>query len=228
MPRMARVIVPNLPHHIVQRGHNRKAVFVEPYDYQYYLDTLLEWKRELGIKVYAWCLMTNHVHLILDPGDDRLAIGLLMKRLAGRQTRYVNKHESRSGSLWEGRYKASAIQTDSYLLQCCRYVELNPVRAAMVSRAENYPWSSYRSKIGLGGSPILDPDPCYAELARPTEQYRHFVEQGLSDEEYRLIRERVQRNGLTGNGAFIDEVEQRIGLRIEYRLPGRPGKRKEK
>jgi len=227
MPRMARVIVPNLPHHIVQRGHNRKAIFVDQHDYQYYLDTLLEWKHELGVKVYAWCLMTNHVHLILDPGDDRLAIGLLMKRLAGRQTRYVNRHENRSGSLWEGRYKASAIQTDSYLLQCCRYVELNPVRAAMVSRAENYPWSSYRSKIGLGKSPILDRDPCYARMSRPAEQYGHFVGQGLSDEEYQFIRERVQRNGLTGTGAFIEEVEERIGLRIEHRRPGRPRKRKE-
>lgn len=147
MPRKARVIVTNLPHHIVQRGHNRNAVFVEHHDYQYYLESLREWKTALGIKVYAWCLMTNHVHLILDPGEDRHAIGLLMKRMAGRQTRYVNREEGRSGTLWEGRYKASAIQTDRYLLQCCRYIELNPVKAALVSRAEMYAWSSYRARV---------------------------------------------------------------------------------
>lgn len=97
MPRKARLVIPNMPHHIVQRGHNRNAVFVEDGDYLYYLNTLREWKAELGVKVYAWCLMTNHIHLILDPGNDTNSIALLMKRLAGRQTRYVNKHERRSG-----------------------------------------------------------------------------------------------------------------------------------
>ncbi len=90
---MARVVVPNIPYHFVQRGHNRNAVFVEEADYAYYLETLNHWKCELDILVYAWCLMTNHVHLILGPGDDKDALGKLMKRLAERQTRYVNKQE---------------------------------------------------------------------------------------------------------------------------------------
>ncbi|MEH6516465.1 MAG: transposase [Halioglobus sp.] len=216
------MIVPNLPHHVVQRGHNRNAVFVEDTDYQYYLATLEEWKTALSIRVYAWCLMTNHVHLILDPGEDRTAIGLLMKRLAGRQTRYVNKQERRSGTLWEGRYKASAVQTDSYLLQCCRYVELNPVKAAMVAKAEAYPWSSYRTRLGLEYSAILDPMP----LAYSVPEYQRFMGQGITPEENRFFLERLERNGLTGDGAFVDEVERRIGLRIETRAPGRPCARK--
>ena len=224
MPRTARVIVPDTPHHIVQRGHNRSAVFIEDRNYQYYLDTLQEWKKLLDIQVYAWCLMTNHVHLILRPGQDRQSIGLLMKRLAGRQTRYVNKHERRTGSLWEGRYKASAIQADTYLLQCCRYVELNPVKAAMVGKAEDYRWSSYRCKIGMDRSTVLDHDPCYLRYYRPEEEYRIFVEQGISVEEDSFIRERLQRNGLTGHGKFIDEVERRTGLRIESRTLGRPAR----
>lgn len=224
MPRKARVIVPNLPHDVVQRGHNRNAVFVEEHDYQYYLNTLQEWKSELDVKVYAWCLMTNHVHLVLNPGDDCRAIGLLMRRLAGRQTRYVNRQERQSGTLWEGRYKASAIQADDYLLQCCRYVELNPVRAAMVPTAEAYPWSSYRARLGLQCSAILDVSPC----ARSAEEYREFIEQGIEPEEYEFIRERLQCNGLTGGGAFVDEVEQRIGLRIETRRPGRPTQKPQK
>ena len=227
MPRRARVIVPDTPHHIVQRGHNRCAVFVEDQDYRYYLNTLREFKEELGVKVYAWCLMTNHVHLILDPGSDVKSIGLLMKRLSGRQTRYVNKCERRTGSLWEGRYKASPIQTDAYLLQCCRYVELNPVRAAIVDLPEGYPWSSYRAKLELEVSVILDADPCYHKLQHSSERYRAFVEQGVSDEERVFIRTRVARNCLTGDGEFVEEVERRTGLRIEYREPGRPpaGKR---
>jgi REP-associated tyrosine transposase len=109
VPRKARIILPNTPHHIVQRGHHRKAVFIEASDYQIYLDTMQEWKEALGVAVYAWCLMTNHVHIILNPGSDPTSIGLLMKRLAARQTRHVNKFENRTGSLWEGRYKASPI-----------------------------------------------------------------------------------------------------------------------
>jgi putative transposase len=97
MPRSARVIVPTVPHHVVQRGHNRSRVFAESADFNYYLQTLREWKITLGIKVYGYCLMTNHVHLILEPSDDAQVIGKLMRRLAGRQTRYVNRLEGRTG-----------------------------------------------------------------------------------------------------------------------------------
>jgi putative transposase len=222
VPRKARIILRNTPHHIVQRGHNRMAVFVEVFDYQLYLGTLQEWKEALGVAVYAWCLMTNHVHLILNPGSDPTSIGLLMKRLAARQTRHVNKCEKRTGSLWEGRYKASPIQSDAYLLQCSRYVELNPVKAAMVSRAEDYEWSSYRAKIGLAHSHLLDLDPCYLGMKAPAQDYRKFVEEGIPEAEQAFISERVQRNALTGNLSFEDEVEERIGIRIEHRYPGRP------
>lgn len=129
MPRKARILVPNCPHHIVQRGHNRKAVFLADEDYQFYLENLKEWKTKLHIKIYAWCLMTNHIHLVAEPGADAMTLSVLMRRVSGRQAGYVNKLEGRSGALWEGRYKASPIQKNGYLLCCCRYVELNPVRA---------------------------------------------------------------------------------------------------
>ena len=108
--------------------------------------------------------MTNHVHLVIDPGDAPEHLSQLMKRLAGRQTRWVNALERRSGSLWEGRFKCSPIQTQEYLLACTRYVELNPVRAKMVELAEHYTWSSYQGKIGLQTDPIIDPDECYLAL----------------------------------------------------------------
>jgi len=95
MPRKARVLLPNCPHHIVQRGHNRQVVFLADEDYQFYLDNLAEWKERLGIKLYAWCLMTNHIHLVLVPGEDAGTVSLLMKRLAGRQAVFVNKHLAR-------------------------------------------------------------------------------------------------------------------------------------
>ena len=100
MPRKARVVVPNTPHHIIQRGHNKQVVFVERQDYHYYLQNLREWKEKLGCKLYAYCLMTNHIHLIVDPGEDIDNLALLMKRVTARQTRLVNYLEKRTGSLW--------------------------------------------------------------------------------------------------------------------------------
>lgn len=225
MPRTGRVILPNYPHHVVQRGHNRQVVFPHSQDYRYYLDTLLEWKAGYDIKVYAWCLMTNHVHLVLEPPEAVENLGRLMKRLAGRQTRYVNRRLARSGTLWEGRYKSSPIQTDAYFLACCRYVELNPVRAGMVADPDGYPWSSYCSRPASSAPGLLDEHPTYRVLGRsPAErlhQYRLFVRAGTPDAELRLIRQSLQRCQLTGDDRFVDTVERLTGRRIEHKAPGR-------
>jgi putative transposase len=224
MPRSGRVVVANHAHHVVQRGHNRRVVFAADADYAYYLDTLKVWKAAYEVKVYGYCLMTNHVHLVLEPPEEVAMLGRLMKRLAGRQTRYVNRLEGRSGTLWESRYKSSPIQTDAYLLACCRYVDLNPVRARMVSSPGHYRWSSYGAKVGVVDTEWLDFDACYLALA-PTppgrfERYRQFVEESIPPGEWELIREAVGRGQLTGNRRFIDEVERIIGQRIEHRRPG--------
>ncbi len=228
MPRKARILLPHTPHHVVQRGHNRASVFAEAGDYRYYLETLIGWKRTLRVEVYAYCLMTNHVHLIVEPGDAVFAVGKLMRRLAGRQARLVNALERRTGTLWAGRYKASPIQTDRYLLACSRYVELNPVRAGMIVKPCDYEWSSYRFKVE-GGWPIwLDEDPCYRGLGgnrgERARRYREFVEGEVDAEEQALIRAALNRNQLTGDRRFIKEVERRIGCRIEFRGRGRPPK----
>lgn len=133
MPRTSRIVIAGYPHHIIQRGHNRQPVFVADKDFLYYLENLREWKDAYGCRIYAYCLMTNHVHLIIDPGEDERNLASLMKRVAGRHTRYVNRLERRTGSLWEGRFKSSPVSTDQYLLACCRYVELNPVRTGIVA-----------------------------------------------------------------------------------------------
>lgn len=162
MPRMGLVVVPNYPHHVVQRGHNRQVIFAESADVEYYLETRAEFKAEYAVQVYGFCLMTNHVHLVLQPGERVAGLGQLMKRLAGRQTRYMNRQEQRSGTLWESRYKSSPIQTEAYLPGCLRYVELNPVRARMVRRPEDYRWSSYAQRVGQREQfPWLDAEPCF-------------------------------------------------------------------
>ncbi len=224
MPRTGRVLLPNYPHHVVQRGHNRQAVFAVDADYRYYLETLRTWKVEFDIRVYAYCLMTNHVHLLLEPPDEVASLGRLMKRLAGRQTRYVNRLEGRSGSLWEGRYKSSPVQTEQYFLSCCRYIELNPVRAGMVAHPDQYHWSSFRArKFGVGNE-WLDRHECYMALGESErarrDRYMRFVEQDIDDNEITLIRTSLQRGQLTGDTRFIDQVEQITGRRIVHRGPG--------
>ena len=170
--------------------------------------------------------MTNHIHIVAEPGRDAMTLSLLMKRINGRQSAYVNKLEGRSGSLWEGRYKASPIQRDSYLLCCYRYVELNPVRAGMVASAEEYPWSSYQERVLSKGQAMLDKDICYAGLGSTSRErksrYRVFIEEGIPVTEKRFIDESVNRNQLTGNHRFVDEIERRIGVRVERRGRGRP------
>lgn len=230
MPRMGRVILPGYPHHIVQRGHNKQAVFAEPDDYQYYLDTLAEFKDVYGIAVYAWCLMSNHVHLLVAPGEEVAAVGRLMKRLAGRQTRYHNRLEGRSGTLWESRYKSSPVDTDTYLLACVRYIELNPVRARVVATPEAYPWSSCRYRLARHGHAWLDEDPCYRALgANATERvarYRRFLRAAIPEGEWTLIRDALQRGQLTGTERFEAQVARIVGRRIAKRGRGRPGKTK--
>ncbi len=230
MPRTARPILPGYPHHIIQRGHNRQVVFPREEDYLYYLENLREWKERLGCRVYAFCLMTNHVHLIIDPGENVHNLAQLMKRVAGRQTRYINKKETRTGSLWEGRYKSSPVSTNEYLLACSRYIELNPVRAGIVTDPAEYRWSSYSSKIGQNKLEWLDYDPCYLDLS-PSEEtraanYSDWVKRRIPTGELELIRKSLQRGQLTGGDRFIDEVEGKLEKRIEFRGPGRPRKLK--
>lgn len=133
MPRMGRIVLPNYPHHVVQCGHNRQMVFAAAEDYQRYIADLRELKDAFGVKVYAYCLMTNHVHLLLAPGESVAGLGQLMKALAARATRYRNRLEGRTGTLWESQYKSSVVESaPTCLLACCRYIELNPVRAQCV------------------------------------------------------------------------------------------------
>lgn len=229
MPRMGRVMLPNYPHHVVQRGHNRQVVFAETRDCLRYLDALAEFKVEFGIKVYAYCLMTNHVHLLLGLGDEVSGLGRLMKRVAGRQTRYHNALEGRTGTLWESRYKSSPVDSDAYLSACVRYIELNPVRARMVEAPEQYPWSSARHHLGIERCDWLDEDPGYVALGNDAieRQVRHrvFLRAAIPEGEWKLIRTAVQRGQLTGGGRFVDEVERILGRRIEHRKPGRPAMR---
>ncbi len=230
MPRSARNIVPNTPHHIVQRGHNRQTVFVGVNDYNYYRENVITFKQEFGCKIYAYCLMTNHVHLVIDPGPNPESLSKLMKHIAGRQTRYVNKREKRSGSIWEGRYKSSIISSKEYLPACCRYIELNPLRAGMVTDPAAYKWSSYTCKAQGKPDQVVDLVPSYLALGpsdiERQEAYAEYTLGTVPDNEIKLIREALQRGQVTGGEKFREEISRKLGIRLSNRAPGRPRKSK--
>src|SRR6185503_8599863 len=148
MPRLARLVVPDIPHHVTQRGNRRQPTFFSDEDYRLYLHLLGEWSRRAGTAVWAWCLMPNHVHLILVPShEDGLRAALAEAHR--RYTRRINAREDWRGHLWQSRF-ASFPMDEDHLLACARYVELNPVRAGLVARPEHWRWSSARAHLGLG------------------------------------------------------------------------------
>jgi putative transposase len=181
------------------------------------------------VKDYAFCLMTTHVNLLLEPPGAAGALAQLMQRLAVRQTRwYVHRLEGRSGTLWESRYKSSPVETNTYLVACARSIELNPVRAGMVARPGDYPWSSYPSKTGGPPIPWLDLDPCDQGLGREAQErarrYQAFVDAAIPPDEWARMRQVLQRGQLTGTDRFVEDIAATIGTRITRRGQGRPKK----
>ncbi|WP_183005864.1 transposase [Achromobacter sp. UMC71] len=227
-PRLPRLIVPHCPHHVVQRGHSRQAVFASDDDYDAYLSDIYEKKMELGVQVHAYCLMTNHVHLLLTPGDDASGVARLMKEVARRATRRFNGRSARSGSLWESRYKSSLVQTETYLLACMRYIELNPVRAGMVARCEDYQWSSYRARMGSCGSRELDMHSVYLGLAHSESErrkaYRDYVQSVESADELALMRRASREGHPTADAEYSAALELSLGRQIVPKARGRPRK----
>jgi putative transposase len=230
MPRPLRILLPHTPHHVVQRGHNRQSIFISDDDYNYYRENLIHFKKEFGCRIYAYCLMSNHIHLVVDPGDTPESLSKLMKRVAGRQTRYVNKLEGRSGSLWEGRFKSSIISTAEYLPACCRYIDLNPIRAGIMTSPGKYQWSSYGCKGEEKKDLVVDFDESYLALGEDKSErqdaYEHYVRDTIPEGEIKLIRDALQRGQLTGGERFRQEISQRLELRFSDKGPGRPKKRK--
>jgi putative transposase len=227
MPRRPRIHLDNVPLHIVQRGHNRQPCFFVDADNLAYLEWLADAARRTGCQVHAYALMTNHVHLLLTPGDAQ-AVSNLMVSLGRRYVPYINATYQRSGTLWEGRYKSSLIDSEAYLLACMRYIELNPVRAAMCQDPAGYRWSSYRAN-GLGeASALLTPHPLYTALgaddASRQVAYRALFDQVLPDKTLADIRLAMHQTQPLGNSRFLEAIEQATGQRREAKPRGRPRK----
>lgn len=229
MPRRARLAVPGIPWHIIQRGNNRSACFYADEDYRRYLDTLGEQATKYGCAIHAYVLMTNHVHLLVTPAQETSA-ALMMKHLGQRYVQYINRTYRRSGTLWEGRFKSCLAQDEAYVLMCYRYIELNPVRAGMVPGPGAYRWSSYRAN-GLGkDDPLVRPHTQYLQLGHSPEErmaaYQALFSAHLDPEQITSIRQATNGNYVLGDRRFQLDVEQMLKRRATPGKSGRPAKRK--
>lgn len=228
MPRQPRYFIPGLPQHVVQRGVDRQAVFFRPQDYRLYLDTLREAARDCDCAVHAYVLMTNHTHLLLTPGTER-SLPLLMQAMGRGYVQTLNRRRGRTGTLWEGRYKASLVQDDRYLLTCYRYIELNPVRAGMVSRPGDCPYSSHRHNAFGVPDALVTNHSVYLSLASSAEQrlvaYRALFAGAIEPELLKLVRDTTNACQILGNERFKDKIESMLGRAVRPGRPGRPRQR---
>ena len=225
MPRKPRFTLAGIPQHVIQRGNNREPCFLAEQDYRRYLDDLKTAADKHQCRIHAYVLMTNHVHMLVTPMKEH-GIGEMMQALGRRYVYYINRAYRRTGTLWEGRYKASLIDSDAYLLTCMRYIELNPIRAGMVSHAGEYEWSSYGANAQGREDRLLSPHPLYTALGDTAverqyayrELFRHHLDNALLHE----IREALNHELVLGRSYFKDKIEAITQRQTRLGEPGRP------
>lgn len=225
MARQPRPILPGVALHVVQRGNDRADCFRRDGDYMLYLTHLRELAGELGCAVHAYCLMTNHVHLLLTPPATG-ACAALMRNLGQRYVQRFNRAYERTGTLWEGRFRSFLVESAGYVLACYRYIEQNPLRAGMVSTPSAYPWSSYQANAGLRLDPLVTPHAEYLALSEDPGKrhhaYRELVGGMLAPDDLARIREAAQNGMPLGGEAFKARIEIGLGRRVGRIRPGRP------
>ena len=217
--------MPGQPFHVIQRGNNRSVCFYVEEDYELYLRHLNRLSIKHGVKVHAYVLMTNHVHLLMT-GEQLDSLSNLMKYLGQCYVQYINKKYKRSGTLWEGRYKSCLIDADEYLLLCQRYIELNPVRASMVDHPANYRWSSYRVNAQGYTNSLIMPHEVYSQLSSNAEDrqscyrdlFRYELDPVLGDE----VRTMTNGGYVCGRNDFKAQVAMMLKQRVTPGKPGRP------
>jgi putative transposase len=213
MPRLPRPDIAGIPQHVVQRGNNRLPCFLDDVDRQTYLTCLLEASIRYGCSLHAYVLMSNHVHLLVTPADAG-NVARMMQNLGRAYVQIFNARHRRTGTLWEGRYKSCLVDSESYVLRCYRYIELNPVRAWMVERPGQYPWSSFLGNVGEQHDKLLTPHEAYISLGKePVDRsnaYRSLIAETISDDSLAEIRIYLQQQRALGSCAFQRRVEQQL------------------
>jgi putative transposase len=218
-------VLEGAPHHVTVRGNNRGSLFTGAADYRTFLRYLRDALQATMSRCYAYCLMTNHAHLILVPSSPT-ALAQSMQSLGRRYVRCINNAYHRTGTLFEGRFKSALVEQDAYLLACLRYVEWNPVRANMVSDPGDYPWSSYRCHAWGHHDPLVSLDPCYLALGCTPKSrqaaYRQWLNEAKQPTDLLLIDHVTTRGGCLGSSDFLQQLGGQLGRDVALRPPGRP------
>lgn len=228
MARLARLTLGGYLHHVVQRGHNRQAVFVDAADRIFFLDQLEQASRQHGVAVHAYTLMENHFHLLLTPQTDG-ALPRMMQALGRSYVRYFNNRHGHSGTLWEGRYRCTVVQAPVYALACMAYLDLNPVRIGAARCSSDYAWSSHGHYVGLRSERLLTPLPAYWALGNTPfareAAYADLVAKGNSAEMDAALGQSAIRGWALGDANFLQELQLKTPRRVTVARPGRPPKK---
>lgn len=231
MSRLPRLTVPGYPHHVIQRGNNRQPIFADEADYRRLLADLAEHARVRGVAVHAYVLMSNHLHLLVTP-EAADSLPLMMQGVGRGYVRWFNRRHGRSGTLWEGRYRSTVIEAERHLLACMAYIELNPVRAGMVARPADYPWSSHAHHAGLRTDTLVTPHPLYWQLGNTPFAREHayidMVQGGLSTQQLAELTRAAHTGWALGSEDFIADLQRRTQRRVARAAPGRPVKAEKK
>ncbi len=225
MARLPRLTIPGYPHHVIQRGNNRQPIFASDSDRERLLALLGEYATEFGVAIHAYVLMSNHFHLLATPSS---ADGLpkMMQAVGRRYVRYFNDRQERTGTLWEGRYRSTLIESDRYLLTCMAYIDLNPVRAHLVVQARDHPWSSHRHYIGEHLDKLITPHPLIWGLGNTPfareAAYAELVHAGVGSGDQAALTDAVLRGWALGSPEFVADLQKQTDRRPSPKRPGRP------
>lgn len=225
MARLPRLTLPGYPHHVIQRGNNRQPIFAAASDRERLLDLLEDNAAKFDVAIHAYVLMDNHLHLLATPQNTD-GVPHMMQAVGRRYVRLFNDSQGRTGTLWEGRYKSTLIQTDRYLLACMAYMDLNPVRAGLVAQAADYPWSSYGHYAGVRTDRLITPHPLYWELGNTPfareAAYADLVRGGVTAQQQADLTQSALRGWALGGKDFVTDLQKKTERRVYKSQAGRP------
>ena len=225
MARLPRLTVPGYPHHIIQRGNNRQPVFFDDEDRRMFLQLLEEYAAQEKVAIHAYVLMSNHFHLLATP-ESETGVPQMMQAVGRRYVRYFNQRHGRTGTLWEGRYKSTLIQAERYLLACMVYIDLNPVRAGLVTEPAAYAWSSHQHYVGRRADRLVTPHPLYWEMGNTPfardAAYGQLVHLGVSAEQGKALREATLGGWALGDPGYVSSLQKHTPRRLSPGKAGRP------
>jgi putative transposase len=228
MARQPRLTVAGYPHHVIQRGNNRQDIVRDDADRVRLLSLWLEYARQFKVSIHAWVLMDNHFHLLATPETDN-GLPLMMQAVGRAYVRYFNLRHKRSGTLWEGRYRSTLIESERYLMACMVYIDLNPVRAGMVARPGDYLWSSHRHCIGQASDKLVSPHALFWGLGNTPfareMAYAALVETGLHPTQQAQLTQATLSGWALGSASFLEVLGASTPRRLHPGKPGRPPKR---